>query len=173
MSAAASTGIDLPLPAWFSQPLAEPAVPASLATAEGANAVIEEIYTQTVQNHRMLEQFQGLDSKWVLDLIRLMCERAVAEFQRGKYVNVKMSQWLQLVSTVVDIESYGLESPIRLACESVILNLYCRFVKHPRWISSPEQLMRENNYFENHIAEYMAKTFEIDKLGSKGHRLLP
>jgi len=157
MSSVASTGIDLPLPAWFSQSLAEPAVPASLATAEGATAIVEEIYTQTVQNHRMLEQFQGLDSKWVLDLIHLMCERAVAEFQKGKYVNVRMSQWLQLVSTVVDIESYGLESPIRLACESVILNLYCRFVKHPRWISSPEQLMRENNNFEKERSYWWRK----------------
>ena len=125
------------IPAWFQNSLPEPSMPASLATKEGADEVSESVYQETLKNHRILEQFQGLDSKWVLDLIRLTCDRATAEFQKktSRLENHKMNSWMELVSSVVDIESYGLDNPIRLACESgfflashFVLN-FCQYIR--------------------------------------------
>ena len=153
----ADRAIELPIPGWLETPLPVPGIPPNLATPEGAKAVSDEVYYETLKKHRVLEQCQGMDGKFVMDLVRLMCDRATAEFQKGKWENTKMGHWTGLISHVTDIEQFALDNPIRLACESVVLNLFCRFVKHHSWVSSPAQLLNDFNKFEKERSYWWRK----------------
>ena len=144
------------LPAWCRVALTAPAIPDNIKTAEGAKACATEIYHDIIQKHRILETYHGLDSTFALDLIRSLCMQAIEEFRKGT-IRPTMNEWLSLVSSITHLESHAIDDPIRLACESVVLTMYCRFIKHGRWVATPQQLLEENNYFDKERSHWWRK----------------
>lgn len=152
----------LRLPAYLYDCLEEPAFSAALRTVEGAKAIGEEIFNETIKNHKIKAAFPGSDAQFVHDLLRQLCELAVMEFHHGRIVNTRMSDWLALVSKTVELESYSIDNPIRLACESVVLNMFCKFIKHPQWIACPAQFLEANSYFEKERTHWWRKQRAVD-----------
>ena len=146
------------LPAWCNVALEPPQIPPQIHTPDGAKAIVETIYDETLRKHRILESFQGLDAKFAMDLIHIMCERAVNQFAKGNTVKAGgIFDWFELCQDVAELEKYSIDNPIRLACESVILNLFCRFVKHHMWIATPTDFLRAHNFFEKERSYWWRK----------------
>lgn len=136
------------VPAWCTQCVDVPSLH-QLRTNEGCATAIKMLYNDTLEKHRILDQYAGARSTGPCNLIKMLCERVVGKFHTSGPESVsKMTTAIALVADQPEYTYYKIDQTIRMACESVVVNAFWRFVPIEGFVRSPSILLKEWSNFE-------------------------
>ena len=132
------------------------------------------IFDDIVMKHSLQERISHNDLSSVLHLVKTLSEKALeAFFLGGAEAIPTMAVGLGFVSDILDVSTLMLDNPVRMACESVILSIFCRFVHHAQFIDCPAKLLRMWNYFEKERSHWWRSRKAIeDKSEAKWESLM-
>lgn len=116
----------------------------SLDTAEGREAMILLLKTETLQNyHDLLTRRENdIKKEFYEEKIERLCKRIVDRISSGGVASIKkLSDGLALLLPDIKLAQADIKNPLCLACESVVVNAFCKMVRHPNFVSTPKELL--------------------------------
>lgn len=145
---ASMSGVTDKIPDWCSKSVDKPSM-ASLQSDSGMAKAIEDIYHDTIDKHRILEQYPGMRAQGACDLIHSICSNTIKKLRIDGAQSVQsMTRMIDLISDKPEITLYKSDHTIRMACESAVINCLWKYVRHPNHIDTPAEFLKKHNNFE-------------------------
>ena len=136
------------IPKWCSQNLASPNAQ-NLQKAGAIQKAIEDIYHDTLEKHKILEQYAGVRATGPCNLIKALATKLVHVIRDTGGESIKLlADGINLVEDNSDFHFYRSDHTVRMACESTVLNALWRYVRPNDFIDSPYVLLERWNNFE-------------------------
>jgi hypothetical protein len=136
------------IPKWCFQNLECPDAQ-NLQKAGAIQKAIEDIYHDTLDKHKILEQYSGVRATGPCNLIKALAAKLVHVIGDTGGESIKLlTDGINLVEDNSDFHLYRSDHTIRMACESTVLNALWRYVRHNDFIDSPYVLLKRWNNFE-------------------------
>jgi hypothetical protein len=137
------------LPSWVNEQVATPSM-AFLKNDSDAMKAVEILYEDTIRKHRIEQQY-GIKATEPMRLIRILCERVIAQFRcpGGPAALTTMNVAISLVHDLKEFSWYKVDKVIGYACESAIINAFWRYVPIDGFMDTPAKLLKEWNNFEH------------------------
>lgn len=139
---------DEEIPDWCLKSVDKPST-LSLQSDSGMIKAIEDIYHDTLDKHRILEQYQGMRAQGPCDLIHSICSKTIEKLRIGGAKSVtSMNRMIDLIADKPEITLYKTDHTIRMACESAVINCLWKYVRHRHHIDTPAELLKKWDNFE-------------------------
>ena len=136
------------VPDWCNNSIVMPSLD-QIDSEEKSAKAIETIYHDTIEKHRIMELYTGIRAAGPCALLRSLTEKIINELRmNGMDCITSMVQAMSLVSQHPDAGLFKIDHAIKLACESVVINVFWRYVPHPGFKESPKILLDEWDNFE-------------------------
>lgn len=133
---------DMVKPKWCFDPLPSPD-PARLKNSEALQAAKEDIYHDTLDKHKILEQYPGIRADGPLRLIKAVSAKVLDNIcQNGSGDGIStMSDAIRMIEDHDDFALFRQDHCIRMACESAVINAFWKYVRHEEHVDTPAALL--------------------------------
>ena len=155
--------MDMVIPQWCFEILPPPDAE-KLKKEEAERAAIDDIYHDTLDKHKILEQYPGMRATGPCNLIKAISTKVIESIRDnggGQGIS-SMQDAMSLVEDEKDFNLYRVDHTVRMACESAVLNAFWRFVRHEEHVESPADLLSRWGSFKKERSHWWRAKRSLD-----------